>query len=66
MARAWAEAPPGSEASHLRVPLGDISDIAAIDAAKARAGDPEALAAIARQNGGEEVIVALATPRGAR
>ena len=61
---AWAEAPPGSEASHLSVPLGDISDIAAIDAAKARAGDAEALAAIARQNGGEEAIVALATPRG--
>jgi hypothetical protein len=61
---AWAEAPPGWEASHLSVPLGDISDIAAIDAAKARAGDAEALAAIARQNGGEEAIVALATPRG--
>src|SRR5947207_1367295 len=42
-----------------------LGDLPAIDAAKARAGDPTALAAIARRNGGEEAIVALATLRGA-
>jgi len=61
---AWTEAPPGSGAPHLAVPLGDITDIAAIDAGKALAGDAEALTAIARQNGGEDAIVAVATPRG--
>ena len=34
-----------------------------IDAARAEAGKPDALAAIARRNGGDEAIVALATAR---
>jgi hypothetical protein len=65
---AWAQQPPGaagSGAARFRVPLGDAGDIAAIDAAKARAGNAAALAKIAQQNGGEEVIVALAVPRAA-
>jgi Uncharacterized protein conserved in bacteria (DUF2066) len=61
---AWAQSPPATGPVPLSVPLGDISDIAAIDAAKARAGDAGALAAIGKQNGAEDAIVALATPRG--
>jgi hypothetical protein len=55
---AWAQAPPGTgpAAPRFAVPLGD--------AAKARGADPTALAAIARRNGAEEAIVALATLRG--
>jgi hypothetical protein len=63
---AWAQAPPGTgpAAPRFAVPLGDAGDLAAIDAAKARGADPTALAAIARRNGAEEAIVALATLRG--
>jgi hypothetical protein len=46
------------------VPLGDAGDIAAIDADKARSGDAEALLAIARRNGGGDIIVVLAALRG--
>jgi hypothetical protein len=64
---AWTQQPSGAGpgARHFAVPLGDAGDLAAIDAAKARAADAAALAAIARRNGGEEAIVALATLRGA-
>jgi len=61
---AWAQAPPVGGTPRFSVPLGDIADITAIDAAKARAGDSEALTAIARQNGADDVVVAIATPRG--
>ena len=63
---AWVQQPPstGSAGPHFAVPLGDAGDLGAIDAAKARAGDPTALAAITRRNGGDEAIVALATSRG--
>ena len=61
---AWTQSPPATGPVPLSIPLGDISDIAAIDAAKARAGDAEALTAIGKQNGAEDAIVALATPRG--
>jgi hypothetical protein len=66
--QAWEEPPPGSggggAAPRLLVPLGDAGDIAAIDADKARAGDAEALLAIARRNGGGDIIVAFAALRG--
>jgi len=62
--QAWEEQPAGTGAVRLVVPLGDAGDIAAVDAEKARAGDGAGLAAIARRNGGEEVIVALAAMRG--
>jgi len=61
---AWAQQPGGSGAARYRVPLGDAGDIAAIDAARARSGDAAALAKIARQNGADEALVALAVPRG--
>ena len=60
---AWAQRPSGSGTVQFPVPLGDAGDIAVIDAAKARAGNAAALAKIAQQNGGDEAVVALATPR---
>jgi hypothetical protein len=62
--QAWEQQPAGTGAVRLVVPLGDAGDIAALDADKALAGDGEGLAAIARRNGGEEALVALAAPRG--
>ena len=62
--QAWDEQPPASGPLRLVVPLGDAGDIAAIDADEARAGDAGGLAAIARRNGGEDAIVALAAMRG--
>ncbi len=48
----------------LPVPLGDIGDIAAIDAQRALAADPEALSAIAALYGAEDVLVAEASLSG--
>src|SRR5436190_1841739 len=64
--QAWDEQPPvtGGGAPRLVVPLGDAGDIAAIDAEKARAGDAGGLAGIARRNGGDDTIVAIAALRG--
>jgi hypothetical protein len=62
--QAWQQRPAAAGPARLLVPLGDAGDIAAIDADKALAGDGDALTAIARRNGGEEAIVALAAPRG--
>jgi hypothetical protein len=42
----------------LTVPLGDASDFGTIDAGRAEAGKPDASAAIAQRNGGDEAIVA--------
>ncbi|HKS89360.1 MAG TPA: DUF2066 domain-containing protein [Stellaceae bacterium] len=57
---AWENPPAASGAARFVVPLGDAGDIAAIDADKARAGDSAALAVIARHNGTDDVLVALA------
>lgn len=60
---AWEQRSADSGPVRLIVPLGDASDVAVIDAARAEAGKPDALAAIARRNGGDEAIVALATTK---
>jgi hypothetical protein len=60
---AWSQRPSGSGPARLLLPLGDAGDLAAIDADKAGSGDSSALAAIAKQNGGTEAIVAQATAR---
>jgi uncharacterized protein DUF2066 len=60
---AWGQRSADTGVARLTVPLGDASDLAAIDASRAEAGTPDALAAIARRNGGDEAIVALATAR---
>jgi hypothetical protein len=61
---AWDRNLPAAGAVRLVVPLGDAGDIAAIDAETALAGTADALTAIARRNGGEDVLVAIAAPRG--
>lgn len=60
---AWAARPAPAGGSTLLVPLGDVSDLSTIDADKARTGDPSSLAAIAKKEGGDEVLVMLATRR---
>jgi hypothetical protein len=60
---AWAQRSADTGPTRLTVPLGDASDLATIDAGRAEAGKPDALAAIAQRNGGDEAIVALATTR---
>src|SRR5437016_6197805 len=61
--QAWGQRSGDLGAVHLTLPLGDASDLAAIDASRAEAGKSDALAAIAQRNGGEETVVALATAR---
>jgi hypothetical protein len=60
---AWSQRPADTGPVPLIVPLGDAGDLAAIGARRAEAGQPDALAAIARRDGGSEVVVALARPR---
>ena len=60
---AWAQRSRESRVVHLMIPLGDASDVTAIDANLAESGKSEALAAIAQRNGGDETVVALATAR---
>ncbi len=60
---AWAQLPAGSGPTRLGLPLGGLGDVTAIDADQARSGDPQALSDIARRNGGDEALVALAAAR---
>jgi hypothetical protein len=49
---------------HLVLPLGDVTDLSAIDADKARSGDAGALSAIGKKYGTDDVLVAFAVLRG--
>ena len=60
---AWSQRPVGTSGTLLLVPLGDVSDVTAIDADKARQGDAAALAAIAKKEGADDVLVMVAVPR---
>lgn len=60
----WAQRPGDGGLVPLIVPLGDLSDISAIDAARAEAGDAEALRAIADLYGAQEALVASASLSG--
>jgi Uncharacterized protein conserved in bacteria (DUF2066) len=60
---AWAQRAPSPNGVPLLVPLGDVSDLAAIDADKARMGDATALAAIAKKEGATDVLVLVAVKR---
>lgn len=60
----WAQRPGDDGLVPLTVPLGDLDDLALVDAPRALAGDAEALAAIAGRYGAEDVMVALATLSG--
>ena len=54
---AWAARPPGGWLVPLIVPLGDLGDLTAVDAARALNGEVEALGAIARRYGAEDVLI---------
>lgn len=60
----WARRPGDGGLVPLTVPLGDLDDLALIDAARALAGDAEALTAIAGRYGAQDVLVTLATLSG--
>ncbi|HXO89908.1 MAG TPA: DUF2066 domain-containing protein [Stellaceae bacterium] len=60
---AWVQRSGDAGAVRVTVPLGDASDLAAIDADRAESGKSDALAAIAQRNGGDETIVALASAK---
>jgi hypothetical protein len=60
---AWAQRASGTGGTSLVVPLGDVSDLAAIDADKARTGDSAALVAMAKKEGADDVLVMLAERR---
>ncbi len=62
--RAWAGRPSGGWLVPLIVPLGDLGDLAAIDAGRALAGDAEGLGAIARRYGAQDVLITQAVLRG--
>ncbi|HYM72553.1 MAG TPA: DUF2066 domain-containing protein [Stellaceae bacterium] len=61
--QAWAERPAAGGAAKLMLPMGDVDDIGAIDADKARAGDSAALAAIAGKYKADEALLLLAVQR---
>lgn len=58
---AWTALPIRRGLVPVIVPFGDLTDIAAIDAAQAMLGDPEALGAIAGRYATDGILVALAT-----
>jgi hypothetical protein len=60
---AWAQRPASTSGPAFMVPLGDVSDLAVIDAEKARTGDSKALAGIAKKEGADDVLVMIATER---
>ena len=61
----WRDAWAARQApDHLTLALGDVADVAAIDAEKARTGDSDTLAAIGKKYGTDDVLVALAAVRG--
>jgi len=60
---AWGQIPLATAPAKLLLPLGGAGDLSVIDADEASAGDADALTRIAQKNGGDEVIVALATER---
>jgi hypothetical protein len=60
----WAQRPGDDGLVPLTVPIGDLEDLAAIDAPKALAGDAGALRAIAARYGAEDVLVTVATLNG--
>ncbi|MDD9990843.1 MAG: DUF2066 domain-containing protein [Rhodospirillales bacterium] len=58
--RAWEERPPHGGLVPILLPLGDVIDLATVDAARALASDVEALTALAALYGTSEVAVAVA------
>ena len=63
--QAWEERAPHAGLVPFLLPLGDVIDLATIDAERALAGDAKALAALAALYGTSEVVVAVAGVGGA-
>lgn len=61
---AWAARPSEGTLVPLLVPIGDLDDIAVLDAEQARDGDRAALARLAERYGSRTVLVAEARPGG--
>lgn len=61
---AWAGRDMAEELVPLMVPLGDLGDVATVDARRALSGDADALAGIAQRYGMEEALVAQAVLTG--
>ena len=57
---AWRDLPPGDGLVAVLLPLGDLTDIAAIDAGQAARGDLEHLQAVAGRYGANDTLVAIA------
>ena len=62
--QAWAEHLDPERLLRLVRPLGDLQVMAAVTAEQAICGDPDALAALGRRYGSDDVLVVIATPRG--
>jgi hypothetical protein len=62
---AWASAPPPQGLVPMKVPLGEVEDVATIDAATADAGDDAHLQAISANYDHADVLVTRATIHGA-
>lgn len=60
----WSQGPSSDGLVPLQIPLGDLSDVAAIDAQRALDGDPAGLSAIANAYGAGAVLVSKATLTG--
>jgi hypothetical protein len=60
---AWSQRPTTGGGTNLLVPFGDVSDLAAIDADKARTGDSAALTAMAKKEGADDILVVVAARR---
>lgn len=58
---AWDAQPPATGLVPMILPLGDLSDIAAIGAEQAAAGDQQRLTAIAKRYGTDDALVVLAS-----
>ena len=58
--RAWEERPAHGGLVPLLLPLGDVVDLATVNAARALASDADALAALAARYGTSEAVVAVA------
>ncbi len=62
--RAWALRQRGEGLVPLQVPLGDLGDVASVDADQALSGDRVRLAALAKRYGTEDILVTQAVLRG--
>jgi hypothetical protein len=63
--QAWADHLDAERLLRLVLPLGDLEDMATVTADRAMAGDIDALAALGGRYASDDVLLVVATPRGA-